>query len=339
MKCFRKTTRSVTLSEFHESNPQGRSVRVAALPQDDVRRGGRVGLGFAAATLLALATAACTDVVELDSTFEESQPVVDAWLTDEPETQTIFLSETQDYYVEAIPDPLTGAEVLVCSGTTAAPVCKTFAERGGQPGAYAWTPGEGERIAGVGDSLALLVELADGRQLAAQTELRRVPEIDSISFQFEEEQLGLDEGIYAQVYARDLPGTGDRYLIRSTVNDTLLNRADEVNLAADAAFDGGTASDGIAFILPIRFGINKLDDDGSPVAFEPGDRVEVEIWSLTEPAFRFLESAVEQIQNGESALFSVPVVSTRGNVFNVDAGESVPGMFSVSAVSVAADTL
>ena len=288
--------------------------------------------------LLVLATAACTDVVELDSTFGEAQPVVDAWLTDEPETQTIYLSATQDYYVEAIPAPLTGAEVLVCTGTVAAPVCRTFAEREDEPGAYAWTPGEGERIAEVGDSLALLVGLDDGRQLAAQTQLRRVPEIDSISFQFEEAQLGLDEGTYAQVYARDLPGTGDRYLIRSTINDTLLNRSDEVNLAADAAFDGGTASDGINFILPIRFGINKVDDDGSPVALEEGDRVEVEVWSLTEEAFRFLQNAVEQIENGESALFSVPVVSTRGNVVDVDAGEFVPGMFSVSAVSRAEAT-
>ena len=299
----------------------------------------RLAQNASLAAAAALAATACTDVIELDSTFEAPQPSVDAWLTDEPTTQTIYLSETQDYYVEALPTPLTGAEVLVCSGSTAAPICRTFAERDDRPGAYAWTPADGERIAAVGDSLALLVELADGRQLAAQTELRRVPEIDSISFQFEEAQIGLDEGVYAQVYARDLPGTGDRYLIRSTINDTLLNRPDEVTLAADAAFDGGTASDGIAFILPIRFGINKLDDDGSPVPLVPGDRVEVEIWSLTELAFRFLGSAVEQIENGESALFSVPVVSTRGNVFDVDAGEAVPGMFSVSAVSEAAAEL
>ena len=326
MRAFRQNPpRSVTLSEPRESNAQ----------HGAKRRGRAVLLTL---TILA-ALPACTDVIELDSTFEAPQPSVDAWLTDEPTTQIIYLSETQDYYVEALPTPLTGAEVLVCGGSTAAPTCRTFAERDDRPGAYAWTPAEGERIAAVGDSLALLVELADGRRLAAHTELRRVPEIDSISFQFEEAQIGLDEGIYAQVYARDLPGTGDRYLIRSMINDTLLNRAEEVNLAADAAFDGGTASDGIAFILPIRFGINKLDDDGSPVPLVPGDRVEVEIWSLTEQAFRFLGSAVEQIENGESALFSVPVVSTRGNVLDVDAGEPVPGMFSVSAVSGAAEEL
>ena len=285
-----------------------------------------------------LATAACTDVVDLDPTFEEARPVVDAWLTDGAGAQTVYLSRSQDFYREALPDPIAGADVLVCAsdGSSGGERCYTFAERADAPGAYTWTPRDGARLGAVGDTLGLLVTLPGGRLLAASSVMRRVPAIDSISFQFEESQLGLDEGTYAQVYARDLPGAGDRYLIRSTINDTLLNRPAEVNLAADAAFDGGTASDGIAFILPIRFGVNRLDDDGAPVPLAPGDRVGVEVWSLTEEAFRYLERAVEQIENGESALFSVPVVSTPGNVIDVDSGERALGMFSASAVSAAA---
>ena len=288
----------------------------------------------------ALLATACTDVVDLDSTFEEARPVVDAWLTDAAGAQTVFLSWSQDYYLEALPEPIVDADVLVCAreGQAGGLRCYSFTERPGRPGAYTWDPRGDERLGAVGDTFSLLAILPDDRQLVATSVMRRVPEIDSISFQFEESQLGLDEGTYAQVYARDLPGTGDRYLIRSTINDTLLNRPAEVNLAADAAFDGGTASDGIAFILPIRFGVNKLDDDGAPVPLAPGDRVAVEVWSLTEEAFRYLEQAVEQIENGESALFSVPVVSTRGNVFDLDTGEPALGMFSASAVSAAADT-
>ena len=299
-------------------------------------RGARNALLTAAAASLATA---CTDVVELDSAFEEARPVVDAWLTDAAGAQTVYLSRSQDYYAEALPAPITGAEVVVCRGDAAAPTCLAFAERDDAPGAYVWEPRGDERLGAVGDTFDLLVALPDDRRLTARSVMRRVPAIDSISFQFEESELGLDEGVYAQVYARDPPGTGDRYLIRSTINGTPLNRPSEITLAADAAFDGGTASDGIAFILPIRFGVNELDDDGAAVPLEPGDRVAVEVWSLNEEAFRFLRSAVEQITNGESILFSVPVVSTPGNVVDLDAGERALGMFSVSAVSAAADTL
>ena len=298
---------------------------------------GRFAVGATASCLglaALLGLAACTDEVAIDSDFETPTLVVDAWLTDEARPQKIRLSESVDFFGETYPPPVSGAEVLVCPMADAGG-CVEFAEV--EPGLYRWTPDSSTAFFAVGADYRLDIELGDERY-EALSRVNRVAPIDSIAIVFEEASIGNDEGLYAQVYARDLPGLGDRYLIRSTINDTLLNRPAELNLAADAAFDGGTASDGINFILPIRFGINKVDDDGSPVALEEGDRVEVEVWSLTEEAFRFLQNAVEQIENGESALFSVPVVSTRGNVVDVDAGEFVPGMFSVSAVSRAGAT-
>ena len=282
-----------------------------------------IGLGI-------LGAGACTDPVDLDSTFEGPQPVVEAWLTNDTSEQVITLSFTQDFFANTLPDPLTGAEVVVCQ-TSIGNECFVFAEA--QGGTYTWTPGIGESIGVVGETFTLTVE--DGDQVyTSTTSMGRVPAIDSISFQFEEEQLGLDEGIYAQVYARDLQGVGDRYMIRTTINDTFLNRIEELNIAFDAAFDGGTPTDGIYFILPIRAGINKLDSNQSPIPLIPGDVVEVDIWSISPTAFDFLRGAQTQIQNGDAQLFAVPVVSTRGNVEDA-AGEFVIGMFNVAAVSSA----
>ena len=284
------------------------------------------------AVVTLLLAASCTDPVDIDSAFEEAQPVVDAWLTDESVPQTVFLWQTQDYFANQAPTPLTGAVVQLTTLADSLPL--TFEEL--SPGAYTWTPAErGQSLASFAEAFTLRVEAdvaGTQRSYSAASRFRRVPQIDSIAVRFEEDLIGLDDGLYAQVYARDLPGVGDRYLIRSTINDTLLNRPGELNLAADAAFDGGTASDGITLILPIRFGVNKLDDDGAPVALESGDSISVEIWSLTEEAFRFLSDAQEQILNADAQLFSVPVVSTRGNV-TADGGPEALGMFSLSRVS------
>ena len=296
---------------------------------------GRFG---ALALLLSLYTlGGCTDEVDVDSGFETAQPVVDAWLTDESREQTVYLWQTQDYFANAAPPPLTGAEVRLAvaprnGGDTTEHL---FVEEG--DGRYVWRPtADAQRLGTVDHRVTLLVSATvDGQQRAyrATSRFKRVPPIDSIAVNVEEGLIGVDDGLYAQVYARDFAGVGDRYLIRSTINDTLLNRPGELNLAADAAFDGGTASDGIPFILPIRFGVNKLDDDGAPVALVPGDRVEVEVWSLTEEAFQFLANAQEQILNADNGLFTVPVVSTDGNVRALGDYPAPLGMLSVSAVS------
>jgi len=286
--------------------------------------------------IAAFAVASCTDPVDIASGFEQAQPVVDAWLTNESQPQTVNLYLTQDYFANELPPPLEGATVAL-SRTDGSGEPLVFAEA--QPGEYVWTPSDLQpRIGAVGERFVLQV-VADfnGGQVeyAATSEFRRVATIDSISVQLEEQQLGLDEGLYAQVYARDLPGTGDRYLIRSTINDTLLNRPSELNVAFDAAFDGGTSTDGIPFILPIRFGINKTDDEGFTQPLVPGDVIEVDIWSLNPAAYEFITNAQEQILNGDAQLFSVPVVSTLGNVTNAATGDPALGMFNLSAVSSA----
>ena len=287
---------------------------------------------------LALTLAACEDEVTVASGFAEAQPVVDAWLTTEPGEQTVLLTRTQDYYLGSAPVGITGARVRVCRGALE-DNCVDFAEVA--PGRYTYLATEAALLGGVGDELVLAVELPrdavgedePARELRATTQVRRTAQIDSLAFVFEEDQLGLDSGHYAQLYATDPAGPGDRYLVRTWFNDTLLNRIDELTLVYDAGFDGGTTTDGIAFIFPIRFSINRRDDDGG---FEPlvaGDSLYTEVWSLSPAAFAFLQEAQTQIQNGESQLFSLPVVNVVGNVVEAESGRPVLGVFNVSTVA------
>lgn len=280
----------------------------------------------------------CTDPVDLPSRFEEPELVVEAWLTNKSEPQTILLTESQDYYANRLPTPVTGAQVIVCETVDATPTSNCFVFEDEGEGRYVWTPAPGETIGEVGTEFGLGVQRGE-EQYTSVTTMNRTAIIDSISFQFEEASIGNDEGIYAQLYARDQVGIGDAYLIRTRINDTLLLRPFELSSVYDATFDPGTETDGITFIFPIRFSINKLDDDGAPIPLVEGDKVEVEVWSLSQEAFFFLNVAGDQIVNGGSGLFDIPVVSSPGNVFNVDSGERALGVFNVAAVAAAERTL
>lgn len=274
----------------------------------------------------------CEDPVELESRFEAPELVVEAWVNNLSEPQTIMLSETQDYYANRLPTPITDAQVIICQTVDQMPTSTCFIFDHEGEGRYTWTPLAGETLGEIGMEFGLGIQRGD-QQYASITTMYRTALLDSISFQFEEASLGLEEGLYAQVYARDQVGRGDAYLIRSTINDTLLLRPTELNAAYDASFSPGTNNDGITFILPIRFAINKLDEDGAPMPLEMGDKVAVEIISLSQEAYLFLRIAWEQVNNGTSGLFDLPVANSPGNVFNVEDRETIRGFFNVAATT------
>ena len=290
-------------------------------------------------SLTALFLYNCEDPVVLESRFEEPELVVEAWLNNISEPQAILLTETQDFYDNRLPTPVTDAQVIVCQTVDQQPTstCFIFDHQG--EGRYVWEPAAaGQTLGEVDMEFGLGIQRGD-LQYASVTKMNRTATIDSISFQFEEASLGLDEGLYAQLFARDPVGTGDAYLIRTTFNDTLLLNPGELNLAYDATFSPGTDTDGITFIFPIRFGINKQDADGGFLALEEGDDIAVEVISLSDEAYLFLRIVSEQINNGGSGLFDLPVANAPGNIIDVDSQEPILGFFNVAASARAERTV
>ncbi|MEO0341399.1 MAG: DUF4249 domain-containing protein [Bacteroidota bacterium] len=269
---------------------------------------------------------ACEDPIDVPSDFEESQLVVDAWLTNVPAPQTIRLSQSIDYFGGGQPPVVSGATVQVCNDSNNE--CYTFEEV--REGEYIWTPGGEQTLGQVGDDFTLSIEV-DGNSYTSVTDLSRTTRIDSIGLTFEEESLFFEEGFFAEVYAFDPAGRGDTYWIRAYKNDTLLNRPAENTVAWDATFDNGADIDGTYFIPPIRGSINPLDDDGALVPYLPGDEIYVEVHSISEEAFRFLNIAIEQINN--EGIFAVPLANSIGNVTNVASGERVLGIFNIAEVA------
>jgi len=281
---------------------------------------------FSALVFLSILYTSCEDAIDVDNGFESSQLVIDAWINNNvDETQIISLSLSQDYFDNRLPDPITDASVIVSTSTDSYNFEYT------EDGKYSWTPPSGGSIGEIGDTYTLTVDY-NGETYTSSTLLNPVPEIDSISIYFEDEAFGADDGLYAELYAKDLVGQGNTYWVKSYRNDTLLNKPQELNIVYDATFDAGTDIDGTDFIRPLRFAINALDEDGLPRPLESGDKVKSEIHSISNEAFRFLQIVQEQTTNGDNTIFALPIANSRGNIFD-SSGDRVLGVFNVAAIS------
>lgn len=282
---------------------------------------------FLGILLVAILISACEDVVDVQTADAPKQIVVDAWLNDQPVAQQIKITFSQPYFEADFAEPLTGAivEVISSQGET-----YTFPETA--PGIYTWEGIDGKTIGQTGDQLELTVTL-DDQILSANSLINPVPSIDSIGQEYRENDLSGPDGIYAQFYARDIRGLGNTYWIKTFKNDQYLNKPEEINLAFDAGFDGGSQLDGLIFIPPIRELINPDLEDDAP--YQPGDKIKVEIHSITLEAFEFMSMVRDQILNGSNTIFASPIANSPGNIKSNLQSSEVLGVFCVSSVSSA----
>ena len=278
----------------------------------------------------------CEDVIDVNLAKGEPQLVVDAWITNQPGSQSIKLSITQPYFENSSPVPVLGATVSIedNNGTVF-----NFIDADND-GTYIWEPASPDGVMGVlGNNYELSISY-NNENYKASTKINRVMPIDSITYEFREVELGNPKGYYAQVYARDLVGKGDCYWIRTYKNGEFLKRGSDINIAYDAGFSSGGNIDGLIFITPIRERINPFYPDPKdknktlpPYAID--DSIYVEIYSITEDAFNFFLEVQTTLNNG--GLFATPLTNVRTNIKNTNPASSkkAVGYFGASAVSSA----
>lgn len=282
---------------------------------------------------------ACEDVVDVDLEPGDNQLVVDAWVNNQEGPQTIRLVRTSPYF-DSSPSPAeTGATVSI---TDNAGDEYEFKDEDND-GNYVWESTDGNPLCQVGNTYTLSITTSDDKMYTAESTMKRIMPVDSIVYEEREEELGQPAGLYAEFYARDFAGEGDAYWIKAYKNGQFLNKPNEMNIAYDASFSPGGNADGIAFITPIRFGINRQadsvdgaedNDDLPPYAF--GDSIHVEIHSLTEEAYYFLVAARTQMTLGDATLFAEPPSNVPTNIVSINGTEprDVPvGFFNVAGVS------
>ncbi len=273
----------------------------------------------------------CEDVIDIDTDNADALLTVDAWLNDLPEDQVIRLTKSQPYFQNEFAPAVMGASVSVISDDGEEFI---FEDQG--DGNYIWSVAGDSTLGKLGSQYTLMIDV-EGRQISSVTSMQPVPVIDSIVQEFREDELGGPDGIYAQFFARDIPGLGNTYWIKTFKNGLFLNKPDEINLAYDGGFDAGAEIDDIIFIPPIREAVNPVPDsaeaENDVPPYEVGDRIRVEIHSISLEAFLFLEAARDQILNGSNTIFASPIANSPGNVYSVSDDQEVLGVFCLSSVS------
>ncbi len=285
--------------------------------------------------LFVLLFGACQDVISIDLNDGETQLVVDAWINDKPETQVIKLRQTSPYF-EAVASPIVrGATITV---TDSDGLVFPFSDEDGD-GNYTWEPPTGTTFGSIGKEYQLLIQL-DGVEYTSSSKMNRIMPVDSIIMEDREKELGRPAGLYGNFYARDLVGLGDAYWIKTFKNGNYLNKPQEITIAYDAGLSVGAQVDGLILIPPIRENMNRIPDSGSDATDDAdtppwavGDSVLVEIHSLTEEAFYYLERARVQLTLGDATIFAEPPANIPTNILTTNADENPRGFFNVSAVS------
>ncbi|MEM6359692.1 MAG: DUF4249 domain-containing protein [Bacteroidota bacterium] len=284
--------------------------------------------------VLASGLLGCEDPI--DVTLEEAEPVlvVDAWINNKPELQIIKLSMAQPYFDSRLPPPVSGATVVVSSSAN-----ETFIfEERNTPGDYVWDPSTSAN--GIGEietEYQLQIEVNDEIYVSI-SQINRVPTIDSIKFTFKEELNQFQpEGYYGEFVSADPRGEGDTYWIKTFKNGIYQNRPFDLTIAYDAGFSQGGLIDGVVFIQPLQDSVNPLNEDlDEIVPYEIGDSLYVEIHSITNDAFFFLQELQIQTQRdgGFDEIFAEPFENVPSNIINADEnGEDIIGYFNVAAVS------
>jgi len=277
---------------------------------------------YAALLIGLISMIACEDVVDLEVEDAPDLITVDAWVNNLPEAQTIKLTNTQQYFANTFNPTISGATVQLSDDLGN---IFDFVDQGN--GAYTWTPILGETLGSIGTSFELNIEV-EGKSLSAQSILNPAPPVDSITFEFRENETFFDDGFRAEFFARDFVGLGNTYWIKTFRDGVFLNDPLQINIAFDAGFDSGAEVDGLIFIPPIRDLANPID-----TSWVEGEMMKVEIHSISNAAFGWMEIARDQIINGQNGIFAEPLANARGNIINNTDDAEILGIFNVAEIS------
>jgi len=278
----------------------------------------------------------CEDVIEVDLAEVDAQFVVDAWLHDmDDRIPEVRIGLSQPYFDSSFQESLENASVTITNGDNTTYVLVYNSDSRSyqltSDDLFLW------RAEPVGQTFDLNIDL-DGIMLTAQNQKFRVPEIDSILQEFRTDDPFADDGIFCNFFATDLEGVGDTYWVRTFKNGDFLNKPAEINITFDAGFSAGGEVDNLVFIQPIQELNNPVDENFVPIPYVPGDSIRVELHSISNSAFFFMEVLRDQLLNSSNGIFAEPLANTKGNISSSD-GTEVLGFFNVSSVSVIAEEI
>lgn len=254
-------------------------------------------------SVLMLALASCETVVDLD--LEQGKPTlaVEAIVTDVSKKNFVKLTMSTPYAGE-IPEPVTDAKVTITDDVGNSVAFLHTAEGLYQPAH--------EFRGKVGRHYTLTIE-ALGNTYQAVSYLSPVPPITKLSYRYidgKNDFLGREEGYYISTGFQDKAGVRNYYKVDVLVEGRLQQRsASDILVTEDKLYDG-----------------SYLNDVDLLFTFKKGDRVEINLLSLTQEAYYFYAALASLAQQG--GVFGRNPANLPSNISN-----DAVGFFSASAVS------
>lgn len=277
----------------------------------------------------------CEDVIKVDVVNKSPKIVVDAFVNNQMDTQTIRLTRSIGYFDSTGKEPaITNAQVAVVDQTASFP--KLFVFKYVNEGKYQFVPNPltGDTFS-VGHDYALLVVVGNDT-LVSFSRLNPTTVIDSLHLV---DVVGNGPpinttGKYVELYANDRVGQGDFYWIKTFRNDSFSNSINQLNVSADMG-NTSNGQDGKLFIYPVRY--NQVNDFFR--SYKTGETVRLEIHSINAVVFAWFNLVVNENRNG--GLFATPPANIFSNVFSFNPNKKVAvgGCFCMSAVCSASVTI
>ena len=275
---------------------------------------------------------ACEDIIQVNVEQKQKKIVIDAFIDNRHQTQTIRLIESIPFFdIPGTEPPLTTANVVLVDTTGGGISGAPIVFKHDSMGYYRWTPNPatGDTLK-VGHSYALIIVEGTDTLIGGATLNPTISRIDSLRT-LPVEGNGppfIDTGRYCEIFAYDLPGTENYYWLKTFRNDTFLSTINKLNLSQDMG-NNSNGQDGGLFIYPIRF--SNLNEFLRP--YRDGEKVRVEIHSISRFAYFWFQLVVNQSNNG--GLFATPPVNIQSNLFmlNKNSKRGVAGFFNIAAVN------
>jgi len=275
--------------------------------------------------LMGLVTlSSCEDVVQVKLDEGSKLFVIDAFITDQNQLQTVIVTQSDNYFSNESSPVVSKANVVLKDLTANSSYIFNYS----QNGHYVYDAATQPAISGLNHVFELNVNI-DGINYKSTTTQKRTAVIDSISAIYSDGTggFGNQSPFYnCFLWARDkVDKNADYYWIKTYRNDTLFALPSDLNTSIDGTngevFDPNT--DTIDFTPPgIFLGFS---------TYQKNDVCKVEIHSITRECFNFLNQAVAQIQNG--GLFATTPENVRTNVVTPsDAPTKAIGWFNIATV-------
>lgn len=252
-----------------------------------------------------LLISSCEEIVTPDLITADPVIVIDSWVTNRPGDSYIKLTQTAAFNSPEATPRVSNALIYLTDNFNRR---VRFIET--EKGSY--FPEDNDFTGKPGGVYKLSVRLGETEFLAS-ARMSGVPKIDSLKYSLREDEPLFEDGYYLTVYFQDPPGQRNYYYWEVLLNEEIINDK-EISISEDGNVNGQYLN----FELP--FFIDKALADSS-------DRVQVNIFSLTEDAYKYYqgldlltksgspaqavpENPPTNIQNGALGFFNVSAMDS-----------------------------